>query len=174
MRKPRRNETGLVIIPPPEIRSEINMWRRVFKAYDSKITPHITILYPFIKEKVWDESRLDVVDGLKDIKPFQIKLRELGSFVRDESILWLKPEDGDNLIRINARMHGLFAKHILHPVLAYVPHLTLGSFAKIEDMLKARKTVQKQLKPLQFAVDRVIYAVFEDEGWCVHDTITLY
>ncbi|UCG31414.1 MAG: 2'-5' RNA ligase family protein [candidate division WOR-3 bacterium] len=173
MRKPRRNETGLVIIPPPEIRTEINMWRRVFKTYDSKITPHITILYPFIKEKVWDESRRDVVDGLKDIRPFQIKLRELSSFVRDESILWLKPEDGDNLIRINARMHGLFAEHILHPVLAYVPHLTLGSFVKIEDMLKARTTVQKQLKPLQFAVDRVIYAVFEDEGWRIHDTITL-
>ncbi|MDH4210050.1 MAG: 2'-5' RNA ligase family protein [candidate division WOR-3 bacterium] len=173
MKEPRDNETGLVVIPPPEIRNEINMWRRVFKAYESMITPHITILYPFIPEEIWNKSRRDIENQLNDIKPFEIKLRELGTFVRDESILWLKPENGGNLIKINTRMHGLFAKYIVPSVLAYVPHLTIGAFDKIEDLLKARATVQKQLKPLQFTVERVIYAVFEDAGWRIHDTISL-
>jgi poly(A) polymerase len=173
MKKPQKNETGLVVIPPPEIRNEINMWRRVFKAYDNFITPHITILYPFVPEKIWNESRRTIGTQMKAVKPFEIEFRELGTFVRDESILWLKPENGGNLVRINSVMHGLFAEYIVPSVLAYVPHLTIGIFEKTEDLLKARATVQKQLKPLRFHVERVIYAVFEEEGWRIHDTISL-
>lgn len=149
------------------------MWRRVFNAYDSMITPHITILYPFIPEDTWDESRRKVSNSLKVIKPFAIKLRELGSFVRDDSILWLKPENGGNLTRINSRMRAMFAEYIVTSVLAYVPHLTIGVFDRTEELLKARATVQKQLKPLIFTVERLIYAVFEEEGWRIHDTILL-
>lgn len=173
MKKPKKNETGLVVIPPSEVRNEINMWRRVFRAYDNTLTPHITILYPFIPENVWNESRCAIKDQLRDIKPFEIKLRELGTFVHDESILWLKPENGSNLVKINARMHSLFTRYIVPSVLAYVPHLTIGFFDKTEALMKARAIVQKQLKPLQFTVDRVIYAVFDDEGWRIHDTISL-
>ncbi len=173
MKKPKKDETGLVVMPPPEIRNEINMWRRVFRAYDNMITPHITILYPFIPEDTWDESRRAISHRLKDIKPFEIILRELGTFVRDDSILWLKPENGGNLTRINSRMHTMFAEYIAPSVLAYVPHLTIGVFDKTEDMLKARATVQKQLKPLIFTVERLIYAAFEEESWRIHDTITL-
>lgn len=160
-------------MPSPEVRNEINMWRRVFKAYDNMITPHITILYPFIHENIWNESRQDIKYQLRDIRPFEIRLRELGTFIHDESVLWLKPENGGNLVKINARMHNLFAQHIVPSVLAYVPHLTIGFFDKTEALMKARAVVQKQLKPLQFTVERVIYAVFEGEGWRIHDTISL-
>ncbi|UCD05931.1 MAG: 2'-5' RNA ligase family protein [candidate division WOR-3 bacterium] len=173
MKKPRKNETGLVVMPPPEIRNEINMWRRVFKAYDSMITPHITILYPFIPEDRWNGSRRMITNQLKDIRQFEIKLRELGTFVRDESILWLKPEDGGKLTKINSRMHVLFSEYIAASALAYVPHLTIGVFDRTEELLKARATVRKQLKPLTFTVERLIYAVYEDEGWRIHDTIML-
>ena len=173
MKKPEKNETGLVVMPPPEVRNEINMWRRVYKAYDNMVTPHITILYPFISEDIWNESRRTIKDQLRDIRPFEIRLRELGTFVHDESVLWLKPEDGSNLVKINARMHSLFAQYIVPSVLAYVPHLTIGFFAKTEALMKARAVVQRQLKPMQFNVERVIYAVFEDEGWRIHDAISL-
>jgi 2'-5' RNA ligase len=166
-------ETGLVVVPPPEIRNEINMWRRIFNAYDDMMTPHITVLYPFVPAEVWDQARDRVIEALKGIKPFRVKLRELGSFVRDESVLWLKPEDGSKLMKINVKMRRLFSEYLIPSSLAYVPHLTLGYFAKIEDLFKARTTVQKQLKPLQFTVERVIYAVFEEEGWRIHDHVSL-
>lgn len=160
-------------MPPPEVRNEINMWRRIFRAYDSMVTPHITIIYPFVPEDIWDGSRRGIEDQLQNIKPFEIRLRELGTFIRDESILWLKPEDGGNLKRINSRMHAMFTEYIAPSVLAYVPHLTIGVFDKTEEMLKARATVQKQLRPLKFTVERLIFAVFEDDGWRIHDTIML-
>ena len=173
MKTPKKGETGLVVVPPPDIRNEINMWRRVFKAYSSEVTPHITIMFPFVPESRWSESRHDVTRALESIHPFNIKLRELGHFVHEESVLWLKPENGDNLIRIHARMQEIFGPHISPSTLAYVPHLTLGFFTRIEDLLQARATVQKQLKPLQFSVDRLIYAIFDDEGWHIHDHIQL-
>lgn len=173
MKIPKPGETGLVIMPPPEIRNEINMWRRVYRAYESTVTPHITISYPFVPIDVWGTNRRAISDATRGIHPFDIKLRELGTFVRTESVLWLKPEDGGNLSRIRMKMKELFSKHLSQSSLAYVPHLTIGFFESMEELLKARKSVQKQFKTLQFTVDKVIFAVFELEGWRIHDHIDL-
>jgi 2'-5' RNA ligase len=173
MKIPETGESGLVIIPPPEIRGEIDMWRRVYRAYDSKITPHITIFYPFAALDVWDTNRRAAIDALRDIHAFEVKLRELGTFVRGESVLWLRPENGKALMKIHIRMRQLFSKNMPSSSLSYIPHLTIGFFDSVEELLEARKAVQKQLKPLQFKVDRIIYAIFEQEGWRIHDYINL-
>jgi 2'-5' RNA ligase len=170
---PQAGETGLVIVPPPEIRNEINMWRRVYRAYVSTITPHITLCYPFIQIAIWDKNRRAISKAFQGIHPFDIEFRELGTFVRDESVLWLKPENGKNLSKIRMKMQELFSKHLFQSTLAYIPHLTIGFFDSVEDLLKARKSVQKQLEPLQFTVDKVIFAAFEQEGWRIHDHINL-
>lgn len=160
-------------MPPAEIRNEINMWRRIYRAYESTVTPHITISYPFIPIALWDANRRPILNTMRRFHPFDIKLRELGTFVHDRSILWLKPEDGKNLIRIRTKMQELFLKHLSESSLAYVPHLTIGLFESVEEMLKARKSVQEQLKPLQFTVDKVICAIYEPAGWRIHDHIKL-
>ena len=173
MNIPSRDETGLIILPPPEVRTEVDMWRRIFKAYEGSMTPHITIVYPFVPQKIWDESRRAVLDTFKGLHPFTIKLRELGTFIHDESVLWLKPEDGNNLMKLRAKMQHLFSTYMPASSLAYVPHLTLGFFKSLQELHQARKTVQKQLQPLEFTVDKVIYAIFTDEGWRIHDHINL-
>jgi 2'-5' RNA ligase len=170
---PQPGETGLVIMPPPEIRAEINLWRRIYRAYESSVTPHITICYPFVPIDVWDAHRRAIADRLRGIDSFDIVLRELGTFVHDESVLWLKPEDGKNLVRIRVKMQELFSKHLSQPALAYVPHMTIGLFQSVDELFEARKAVQKQLKPLRFNVDRLIFAIFETEGWRIHDHINL-
>ena len=173
MKIPTPGETGLVIMPPAEIRTEINMWRRVYRAYESTVTPHITIIYPFIPIEVWDTNRRTILNAIKDVHPFSIKLHELGTFVHDESVLWLRPENGKHLVRIRAKMHDLFASQMTASSFDYVPHMTIGLFDSVEDLWKARKTVQKQLQPMHFKVDKVIYAVYEQEGWRIHDHINL-
>jgi 2'-5' RNA ligase len=149
------------------------MWRRVFKSYESTIAPHITISYPFITIDIWDRSRRDIVAVLQSIHAFNIKLRELGTFVADESVLWLKPDNGHTLVKIRALMQDLFVKHLESPSLAFVPHLTLGFFQSVEEMLHARKTVEKQIKTLEFTVNKLIFAIIESEGWRIHDHIFL-
>jgi 2'-5' RNA ligase len=170
---PQPGDTGLVVMPPPEIRTEINMWRRVYRAYESSVTPHITICYPFVPVAVWDAQRRVIPDLIRGFHAFDIVLRELGTFVRDESVLWLKPEDGRNLVRIRTKMQELFSKYLSQPALAYVPHLTIGLFQSVEELFEARKSVQKQLKPLRFTVDRLIFAIYDKEGWRIHDYVNL-
>jgi 2'-5' RNA ligase len=70
-------------------------------------------------------------------------------------------------------MQELFSKHLSQPALAYVPHMTIGLFQSVDELFEARKAVQKQLKPLRFNVDRLIFAIFETEGWRIHDHINL-
>ena len=149
------------------------MWRRVYGAYESSVTPHITICYSFIPVEVWDAHRRAIPDSIRGIRAFEIVLRELGTFVRDESVLWLKPDDGKNLVRIRARMQVLFSKHLSQPALAYVPHMTIGLFHTVEELFEARRSVQKQFKPLRFTVERLIFAIYEKEGWRIHDHINL-
>jgi len=169
---PAPGETGLVIMPPPEIRTEINMWRRIYRAYESTVTPHITIIYPFIPIAVWDTNRRAVLNATRGIRAFDIKLHELGTFVHDESVLWLKPEDGSNLVKIRAKICDIFSKQMITSSLAYVPHMTIGLFDSVEELWKARKIVQEQLKPMHFTVDKIIYAIYEQEGWRIHDHIS--
>jgi poly(A) polymerase len=173
LKAPVPGETGLIILPPPEVRTEVDMWRRIFKAYQGSMTPHITIVYPFVPQKIWEASRRATVDTLRNIHPFKVKLRELGAFIHDESVLWLKPEDGDKLLKIRAKIQQIFSTHMPASSLAYVPHLTLGFFKSVQELHKARKTVQKQIEPLEFTVDKIIYAVFIDVGWRIHDHINL-
>jgi hypothetical protein len=51
--------------------------------------------------------------------------------------------------------------------------MTIGLFQSVDELFEARKAVQKQLKPLRFNVDRLIFAIFETEGWRIHDHINL-
>ena len=173
MQVPKPGETGVVVMPPPEIRNEINMWRRIYRAYSDTIAPHITLIYPFIPMAVWDISRRLIYDAMREVHPFEIILRELGTFVHDESVLWLKPEDGRNLVRIRTKLQKLFGKQIPPAALSYVPHLTIGFFDSAEKLWQARAAVQKQIKPMEFTVDRLIYAVFDNDGWRIHDHISL-
>ncbi len=151
----------------------MNYWRRIYRAFNTKVTPHITICYPFVPIDVWEENRTRVLNAVRSIHPFTITLRELGTFVQDESILWLKPEDGRHLNKIYMKMQEIFSKYMKSPSLAYVPHLTIGLFLTVEELVKARSSVQKQLKPVRFTVDKLLFAIFEQEGWRIHDHISL-
>jgi len=173
MREPALGETGLIVLPPPEIRNEINMWRRVYNAYDSIVSPHITVVYPFITLGLWDASRMTIINAIRDVHCFDVKLRELGTFMHNEAVLWLKPENGRNITRIRRKVHVLFAQHRASSLLSYVPHLTIGFFETVENMLRARGNILKQMRPLQFTVDKIVYAVFEQGGWNIHDYVKL-
>jgi 2'-5' RNA ligase len=174
MRQIEPGESALVIFPTSSISSVIDDWRQVYDPYQKMIPPHITIAYPFIPEEQWSLKCKIIVAGLRTVKPFPVMLKELGYFDKKAYVLWLKPECGSNLIHIHNILQHLFPEYFSSSSLGYIPHLTLGFFKSMEELLKAKTTISAKWKPIEFIASKIHYAVFgENTVWHIKDKLSL-
>jgi len=175
MAAPTPGDSALAFLVPSGLRRQIEWWRRAYDPYYGLIPPHITIVYPpFVPESEWPVLRPAVREALRAFRPFDVVLRRLDAFPGNPSVLWLKPEDGGNLARIHSRIIQQFASHIPPATLDYVPHLTIGFFVSPDALSRARESVALALKPMQFTLRRLAYAVLgENNTWRLCDQLPL-
>jgi 2'-5' RNA ligase len=175
MGAPAPGDSALAFVVPSGPRRQIDRWRRAYDRYYGLIPPHITIAYPpFVPEKEWPGLRPALQEVLAAFRPFDVVVRELGAFPGDPSVLWLKPEDGENLERIHAELLERFASRVSASTLEYVPHLTIGFFDSPDALSRARQSVELTLKPMQFTLRRLAYAVLgESNAWRLCDQLAL-
>jgi 2'-5' RNA ligase len=175
MAAPVPGDSGLGFFPLGEVSSEINRWRCIYDPHLGEIAPHITLAYPpFIPERDWTANRPAIAELLKDVRPFSITFKELGTFSGTPSVLWLRPEDGGNLSRLHSALVDLLPAYVLTTPFGYVPHLTLGFFDTPEALAEAQKVILSEIKPLRFEANELIYMVFGDDGvWRTRDRLPL-
>ncbi|KPJ73598.1 hypothetical protein AMJ52_03530 [candidate division TA06 bacterium DG_78] len=174
MRIPVPEDTALVIIPSKEISTVIIEWHRLYYPFHTTVPPHITLAFPFILEKNWQRKRSALNDCLKTFKAFDITLRELAVFTGSQRVLWLKPEDSGNLLRIHTALAEKFSDYFVASEFEFTPHLTIGFFESDEMMYEAKNKISSEMKPLHFLVDEIVYMVCdEDEVWRIRDKIIL-
>jgi 2'-5' RNA ligase len=175
MGAPAPGDSALAFLIPSGPRRQIDLWRRAYDTYYGLIPPHITIAYPpFVPEKDWPALRPELRKTLRAFQPFEVVVRELGSFPGDPGVLWLKPEDGGNLTRIHAGLLQRFGPLVPPSTLEYVPHLTIGFFDSSDALSRARQSVELTLKPMRFTLRRLAYAVLaENNAWRLCDQLPL-
>jgi len=69
MTKFKTGDAALVVFPPKSIREKIDKWRRLYDPYYKIIPPHITMAYPFIRERVWRMNRDPVASAIAKFAP---------------------------------------------------------------------------------------------------------
>jgi len=175
MGAPPPGDSALAFLIPSGPRRQIDQWRRLYDPYYGLIPPHITIAYPpFVPEVDWPALRPALKECLRAFQPFDVALRELGTFPGEPGVLWLKPEDGENLERIHAGLMQRFASHFPASTLEYVPHLTLGFFDSPDALARAQQAVASNLRPMRFTLRRLAYAVLgENNVWRLCDQLAL-
>ena len=168
-------DRSLAVLPPDEICTQIDRWRRLYDPLFELVPPHITVAYPpFVSEEEWPAVQPALARCLGEFSPFSIRLQGLGSFSGDSFVLWLKPQDGGNLVRIRARLEEQFPQYVRALPFDYVPHLTIGSFRSEAGLNVAREVVQAEIVPSQFEVDELVYLSPDHRGvWCICQRVAL-
>ena len=172
---PTPGDGALGVFFPKEVSLSIDKWRRVYLRQHGEISSHITVAYPpFVRLEEWPSVRPAIVECLGRFDPFEVTLRNLGAFTGPPHVLWLKPEDGDQLSSIHTALAKRWANYVPAGRFDFVPHVTVGLFDTQEALSKAREAILAEIVPLCFRVDELSYVVRGDNGvWCVYEQLVL-
>jgi 2'-5' RNA ligase len=141
MKIPVPGDTAFVIIPPKEISTVIIEWHRLYYPFHKTVPPHITLAFPFISEEDWRQNYPAIEKCLDKFKAFTITFRELAVFVGSQCVLWLKPEDSGNLVRIHTALAEKFPDYFVSSEFGFTPHLTIGFFESEKVMYEAKNKI---------------------------------
>jgi 2'-5' RNA ligase len=169
------SESLLAIPIPAHLRAAFDEGRRLFDPQYETWRPHITLAYPpFIPKQQWSQFRRVVVDCLAGFQPFELTLRELDRFTGAEHVLWLKPEDNGVISRMRTALENRLPQHVPSLPYDYIPHVTVGQFAHLDELSRAGQILASSLKPFSCRIDTIYYVVRHDGGdWYLYDQIAL-
>lgn len=175
MKTPDPEDRALVVLLPKRICAEINTMRRAHDPNYGIMAPHITVAYPpFVPAEQWPSMRLAVRQCLGQFRPFQIRVRGLGTFEDDHFVLWLRVEDDGQLSRVRAALMHCLPERVPPLPFEYVPHVTLGVFDSQSDLNQAEGKIPAQMKPRRFTVRRLTYLSPDERGvWSVCSHVPL-
>lgn len=154
--------SALVIIPPEDKWVPIQKIRKQYDRQINRWMPHITLLYPFRTENLFNEVYSDFKETCEKITSFNITLKEVKSFThgRNNHTIWLSPEP-DKLIKdLQEKLLNLTPdcddvnKHIN----GYTPHLSIGQLKVSKDGLnRLINEFQENWNPIVFLVNRIAF-----------------
>jgi 2'-5' RNA ligase len=174
MTKFKAGDGALVVFPPKPVRGRIDRWRRIYDPYHKIIPPHVTMVFPFMREKTWNKNRAKIASNIKTFAPFTITLREIHFFKGEPRVLWLKPSDKGELSSIHESLRRQFPKYVSSSGFDFVPHLSIGFLDTDQALRDAWKIVSDAWRPVTFKVDRIYYVVHNQRGrWRIKSTLPL-
>lgn len=174
-RTPASGDSALIVVVPEWASGDIAAWRRAYDPNHRAIPPHVTVVYPpFVPVDQWQHARAGLAATIQQFEPFEVVFRELDTFAGLPAVLWLRPEDGGVLYRLNAAIAKSIPEYVAALPFEYVPHLTIGFFASGEESEAAQHAVGASFSLLRFRVDALAYTVFDAYGtWHRYDEIPL-
>lgn len=177
MESSKPGDGGLFIFLPDEITKKIYSWQSRFEEYVKMPKPHLTMMYPpYISRDMWKIYRKETSAAAKSFKPFKVEFTDTGYF-KDPFFLYIAPSYCKDLYDMNLKLSAICPDNItglnLEP---FIPHVSIGTFATEELVLKAQKQLGGFMKDagLSFTVREIFYTVLDDDfRWKIHDIISL-
>jgi len=165
----------LAIMLPVEVTGQIAGWRARFDPYHLTILPHVTVMYPpFVSRSEWQIEREALARRLAGIPAFDVTLARTGTFLAPRHVLWLQPEDGGLIRRLEATVREHFGLPPAPPPYEFTPHVTLGFFDDEAALRQAEAEVMAALTPIVFRVTEATYMFGKEDGtWDVADVLPL-
>lgn len=147
--------SALVWIPP-----QIENIQEIRALHDSKYErwlPHITLIYGFISEALFEEAAVLIAEAVADLQSFEIELQSVQFFEHRQSFTaWLQPDTKaiHQLQILQARLQKLFptCDEQSNKPNGFTPHLSLGQFDSLENLQK----IIPLWKPLKTQVSEIV------------------
>ena len=105
----KTHHTAVAIVPPAEAWEPIQAIRRVHDRQICRWMPHINVLYPFRPRADFPVVLPALAAACAPVAPFAVTLNEFRLFLHGSGrcTLWLAPEPGGELRRLQARLQEL-------------------------------------------------------------------
>lgn len=164
----------LAIMLPAEVTGQIAGWRARFDPYHLTIPPHISVMYPpFVWQAEWQSEREALARRLAGFPAFDVTLARTGAFLAPRHVLWLQPEDGGMIRRLEATVREHFGIPPSPPPYEFTPHVTIGFFDDEPALRQAEAEVMATLTPIVFRVTAATYLFGREDGtWQVGEGLS--
>lgn len=159
--------SAVVIIPPKENWAPIQAIRKLYDRQINRWMPHITMLYPFRPESEFSNLEKIFLEKCKNIKPFEIALRNFNFFshVREKYTIWLDPEPNESIISIQADLLKLVPNcdDVIKFKSGYKPHLSIGQIKGKIKLEKIINRLQKNWIEVKFLINKIYFISREQD-----------
>jgi len=162
----KKIERCIHIFPSFKNSASLDNIRNRYDYLCSCIEAHITLVFPFKSDLSIDEITLDLQKVLSDIKPFEIRTKDIQAVDNHGYYLFLNIDEGSDII---SKLHYKFHKGILSPYQSewtkdgsFLPHITIGRFDNSVDMNNAWKEVKDLSLDYVAVIDRVYVEIIGD------------
>lgn len=157
--------TSTILIMPPR-----KFWPRIQElrtpnSFELRTGPHITLVYPFIHEKLLGDAATLLAPVVAKIKPFRVRLDSFGIFDNDGDInIHFKPIVRDrNLHTLQKAIEKVFPHCNDVDIITdegFTPHMSIGGFKGDDakeraDAIIAKYTPLFQEEPIEFIVTEI-------------------
>jgi len=158
--------TSTIIIMPPRVLWNTIQEIRTKNDFELRTGPHITVVYPFIHEKLFGDAVQLLSPVLGQIKPFTVTLEEFGIFDNDTTAtLYLKPvtAPAGALHQLQKAIAKVFPHCTDVDLIAdtgFTPHMSIGGYNGNNAAILAKACADQHAmtfknNPIQFLVTEV-------------------
>lgn len=159
----RTTQTAVVLIPPPEVWIPIQAIRRELDRQFRRWMPHLTLLYPFYPRSEFADREAQLRGVCRAHPVIDVCFASLGCFDHGHGsyTLWLAPEPAESLVSLHRALLQVAPDCIPEhdPAGAFTPHLGLGQVRGNQAMIRMRRVLEANWKPLsvRFAAVSMIW-----------------
>lgn len=150
-------ERSILIFPKFNNMEEINELRKKYDPLRDNVPPHITLVFPFASDIEKDELKRHVINSIKGIKPFPIRLQGISG--EEGNFLFLNVQEGKNeFVELHNKLYTKILKKYFPEFLTkvdYLPHLTVGRIADNEEFTQAIEDTKNFNYSFETIVDKI-------------------
>ncbi len=151
----KTHTTAVVLIPPESIQPQIQSIREKHDRNYVRWMPHITLLYPFAPQDIFQEIIPSLAKVAQQIKPFSVTFTSFNVFKHRKSCtLFLVPEPKNSIIDLHSKLIKQLPDYDDTARFSggFNPHLSVGQFIH-QEIYDAQQRLQAEWKPIQYEVE---------------------
>ncbi|MGG2065743.1 2'-5' RNA ligase family protein [Bacillus sp. S14(2024)] len=133
---------------------EIEAIRRKHDPLFGLISPHITLVFPFVSEVPSEYLKKHIEIIISSMSSFQIMLNPV--VTNSEEYLFLLIEEGkESIIELHNKLYTDFLQVFLRKEIPYIPHVTVGRKGDKEQAFRIIKNLHPLRDTMRFTIDKI-------------------
>ncbi|MEI4803754.1 2'-5' RNA ligase family protein [Bacillus sp. FJAT-51639] len=142
---------------------EIEAIRRKHDPLFGLISPHITLVFPFVSQVSNEGLKKHIEINIGNMNPFYITLNPIVTNT-DEYLFLLIEEGKEKILELHNKLYTDFLQPFLHKEIPYLPHVTVGRKNDKEMAIRVIKGLPPLRDTMGFTIDKITVESIGENG----------